>query len=99
MDSEQRAWLVRVLSEVRALQRLHHPNVVQYHHSWLERHRSGDFGPVVPCLFILMEFANAGNLMDLVERCYHHGACLDEDDEIWPFFLDIALGLRTNRFN
>jgi serine/threonine protein kinase len=55
-------WLVRMLREVHLLERLRHPNIVSYKHSWLEYHRFSAFGPKVPCLYILMECANGGNL-------------------------------------
>lgn len=60
------SWLVRMLQEVRTLEGLHHRNVVDYKHAWLEYHHPASFGPTVPCLFILMEFANAGSAEDLV---------------------------------
>lgn len=60
-------WLVRMLREVHLLERLRHPNVVSYKHSWLEYNRLTPFGPEVPCLFILMECANGGNLEEYLE--------------------------------
>lgn len=60
-------WLVRMLREVHLLERLRHPNVVSYKHSWLEYNRLTPFGPEVPCLFILMECANGGNLEEYFE--------------------------------
>ena len=42
-----RPWLLKVLKEVRALERLHHPNIVTYKHSWLELFKPSDFGPEV----------------------------------------------------
>ncbi|KAM3588835.1 putative serine/threonine-protein kinase iks1 [Umbelopsis sp. WA50703] len=60
-------WLVRMLREVHLMEQLRHPNIVNYKHSWLEYHRFSDFGPKVPCLFILMECANGGNLEEYVE--------------------------------
>jgi len=52
-------WLSKVLQEVKALERLKkHPNIVNYQHSWLEFDKCADFGPEIPCLFILMEYAN-----------------------------------------
>lgn len=62
-------WLVRMLREVHLLERLRHPNIVSYKHSWLEYNRLTPFGPEVPCLFILMECANGGNLEEYFE---HH---------------------------
>ncbi|KAI8980463.1 kinase-like domain-containing protein [Pilobolus umbonatus] len=60
-------WLVRMLREVHLLERLRHPNIVSYKHSWLEYNRLTAFGPEVPCLFILMECANGGNLEEYFE--------------------------------
>lgn len=53
---DSRQWLANALKEVRVLERLRHPNIVSYYHSWLERAQTTDFGPEVPCLFILMEY-------------------------------------------
>jgi serine/threonine protein kinase len=56
-----------VLQEVKALERLHHPNIIAYKHTWLERTQPADFGPSnVPTLFILTEYANSGNLHDFI---------------------------------
>ncbi|KAJ2848743.1 putative serine/threonine-protein kinase iks1, partial [Coemansia brasiliensis] len=60
-------WLKRMLREVKLLESLRHPNVVEYKHSWLEMHQMTAFGPKVPCLFILMEYANGGNLQEYME--------------------------------
>ncbi|KAJ1729251.1 putative serine/threonine-protein kinase iks1 [Coemansia biformis] len=60
-------WLKRMLREVKLLESLRHPNVVEYKHSWLEMHQLSVFGPRVPCLFILMEYANGGNLQEYME--------------------------------
>ena len=41
-------WLETKISEVRALERFQaHPNVVHYHHAWLEWAACADFGPEV----------------------------------------------------
>eukprot|EP01132_Coremiostelium_polycephalum_P007398 gene7398-9093_t len=63
-------WLYRVLKEVKALETLQkHQNIINYKHSWLEYDQPADFGPSVPCLYILMEFANSGNLQDyMIEK-------------------------------
>ncbi|KAJ2083254.1 putative serine/threonine-protein kinase iks1 [Coemansia sp. RSA 988] len=60
-------WLKRMLREVKLLESLRHPNVVEYKHSWLEMHQLTSFGPKIPCLFILMEYANGGNLQEYME--------------------------------
>nr|CAG8562340.1 5061_t:CDS:10 [Entrophospora candida] len=65
---DNHAWLVRMLREVHLLETLHHPNIVDYKHAWLEYHKLTDFGPQVPCLFILMECANAGNLEEYLNE-------------------------------
>ncbi|KAJ2766365.1 putative serine/threonine-protein kinase iks1, partial [Coemansia linderi] len=57
----------RMLREVKLLESLRHSNVIEYKHSWLEMHRLTNFGPNVPCLFILMEYANGGNLQEYIE--------------------------------
>eukprot|EP01125_Pyxidicula_operculata_P018875 TRINITY_DN676_c0_g3_i1.p1 TRINITY_DN676_c0_g3~~TRINITY_DN676_c0_g3_i1.p1 ORF type:complete len:692 (+),score=136.75 TRINITY_DN676_c0_g3_i1:23-2098(+) len=64
-------WLNIVLTEVKALEQIkQHPNIVNYKHSWLEMDQIATFGPVVPCLYILMEYANIGNLEDYVLSRY-----------------------------
>ena len=62
-----RPWLLQVLKEVRALEGLHHRHIIAYKHSWLEEaFKPSDFGPAVPCLFLLMEYANRGTLANLI---------------------------------
>ena len=63
-DSKQ--WLLKVSAEIRALEAVHHRNVVSYRHSWLEEARVADYGPSVPCLFVLMEYCNQGTVAELV---------------------------------
>jgi len=43
-------YLFRILKEVRLLETLRHPNIVSYHHSWLETTRFSSFGPSIPTL-------------------------------------------------
>ncbi|KAL1916585.1 uncharacterized protein VTP21DRAFT_5776 [Calcarisporiella thermophila] len=64
---DNHVWLTRMLKEVHLLERLHHPNIIDYKHAWLEEHRLTPFGPMIPCLFILMECANGGNLEEYIE--------------------------------
>ena len=33
---DSKPWLLKALQEVTILQKLHHPNIVQYHYCWLE---------------------------------------------------------------
>ena len=65
-----RDWLMKVLKEVRLLERLHHENIVDYKHTWIEIFQPSAFGISVPCLFILMEYANAGNLDNFIYESF-----------------------------
>lgn len=111
------AWLEVVLREVTALERLHHPNVVSYRHCWLglvfhflfplmfsEIEQIADFGPEIPTLHILMEYANHGNVDDRVlgsflffQTCpFLNSSILPEylsEGEVWGYFIDCLLGL------
>ncbi|KAI9715452.1 MAG: hypothetical protein M1812_005928 [Candelaria pacifica] len=60
-------WLEKVLVEVQLLQNLTHKNLVSYKHVWLEDVKLTNFGPSVPCAFILQQYCNAGDL--------HHYVC------------------------
>ncbi|OCK84628.1 kinase-like protein [Lepidopterella palustris CBS 459.81] len=55
-------WLEKVLIEVQLLQNLSHQNLVSYRHVWLEDYQISNFGPSVPCAFILQQYCNAGDL-------------------------------------
>jgi serine/threonine protein kinase len=55
-------WLKKVLIEVQLLQHLSHQNLVSYRHVWLEDIKLNNFGPSVPCAFILQQYCNAGDL-------------------------------------
>ncbi|KAF7349348.1 Other/IKS protein kinase [Mycena sanguinolenta] len=61
---------------VRLLERLHHPNIVTYHHAWLESCQFSSFGPKVPTLHVLMQWAEGGSLDDFIDvrlgRGSHH---------------------------
>lgn len=63
---DDRKWLSTVLREVKIRELLHHPNIVQYRHSWLEMYSSNDYCPKVPWLFQLMEYCNSGSLENLI---------------------------------
>ncbi|KAK9314416.1 kinase-like domain-containing protein [Lipomyces starkeyi] len=60
-------WLERVLREVNLL-RLTHANLVNYNHVWIENSQLTNFGPSVPCVFILQEYCNCGTLEDYVNK-------------------------------
>ncbi|GAA5944982.1 protein kinase IKS1 [Sporobolomyces koalae] len=58
--------LLRILREVHLLEAVQHPNIISYHHAWLENSATAAFAPPVPTLFVLMAFANGGSLSDFV---------------------------------
>ncbi|MBW0487141.1 hypothetical protein O181_026856 [Austropuccinia psidii MF-1] len=58
--------LLHVLSEVKFLESLRHRNITQYHHAWIEKAQLSRFGPRVPVLYILMDYANGGTLDDYI---------------------------------
>lgn len=59
-------WLEKVLIEVQLLQNLSHENLVSYRHVWLEDFQISNFGPSVPCAFILQQYCNGGDLHDYI---------------------------------
>ena len=59
-------WLRRTLVEVQLLQGLSHPNLVSYRHVWLEDVQITNFGPSVPCAFVLQQYCNLGDLQNYV---------------------------------
>ncbi|KAL8743551.1 MAG: hypothetical protein Q9190_004115 [Brigantiaea leucoxantha] len=59
---DDHGWLEKVLVEVQLLQYLSHQHLVSYRHVWLEDIKLSNFGPSVPCAFILQQYCNAGDL-------------------------------------
>ncbi|KAF1940307.1 kinase-like protein [Clathrospora elynae] len=59
-------WLEKVLIEVQLLQTLSHQNLVSYRHVWLEDFQISNFGPSVPCAFILQQYCNGGDLQSYI---------------------------------
>ncbi|VDC03084.1 unnamed protein product [Peniophora sp. CBMAI 1063] len=64
---ESQSYLLQILREVRLLESLRHPNIITYHHSWLESARFSSFGPAVPTLHVLMQWAEGGSLDDYID--------------------------------
>jgi len=84
------SYFKQVLKEVRISEKVRrHHNTVEYNHSWIDWARTADFGPVVKCLFILMEYATEGSLDDYLLR---HGKNLSIP-AIWYFFLSAVAGV------
>ena len=61
-------WLRKVLVEVQLLQYLSHQHLVSYRHVWLEDVKLSNFGPSVPCAFILQQYCNAGDLQNYIAK-------------------------------
>ncbi|EDN10614.1 conserved hypothetical protein [Histoplasma mississippiense (nom. inval.)] len=59
-------WLKKVLIEVQLLQHLSHQNLVSYRHVWLEDAKLSNFGPSIPCAFILQQYCNSGDLHEYI---------------------------------
>lgn len=83
------SWLQRMLREVHIMEGLRHSNVVTYKHSWLEVYQLSPFAPAVPCLFILMEYADRGNLEDWI----HTSVSLEEKSNYVPAVASLFLGI------
>ncbi|TFK41747.1 kinase-like domain-containing protein [Crucibulum laeve] len=64
---DSHSYLLNILKEVRLLERLHHPNIITYHHAWLETCQFSSFGPKVPTLHVLMQWAEGGSLDDFID--------------------------------
>ena len=59
-------WLEKVLVEVQLLQQLSHQNLVSYRHVWLEDAKLSNFGPSIPCAFVLQQYCNKGDLHNYI---------------------------------
>lgn len=81
-------WLEKVLIEVQLLQYLSHQHLVSYRHVWLEDVKLSNFGPSVPCAFILQQYCNAGDL---------HRYIVDRPDEASNGTYRVQLKARMRR--
>jgi serine/threonine protein kinase len=63
---DSRSHFERIIIEVRLLQKIPHRNLVAYHWTWLEDHQPAKFGPSIPCLWILQDYCNGGDLQSYV---------------------------------
>lgn len=85
---DDHAWLINVLNEVRLLEHLSHQHLVYYKHVWLEDVKISNFGPSVPCAFILQQYCNAGDL---------HHYIIDQSQTSEPASSNQALKERARR--
>ncbi|GAA5963924.1 hypothetical protein JCM3765_006055 [Sporobolomyces pararoseus] len=81
--------LLRILREVHLLEAVQHPNIISYHHAWLETSTPATFSPAVPTLYVLMQFANGGSLFDFVSA---RGGSTTHDET------EVSLEERKKRF-
>ncbi|KAI5370700.1 putative serine/threonine-protein kinase, active [Septoria linicola] len=63
---DSRMYFEKVIVEVKLLQKIPHKNLVAYHWTWLEDHQPSMFGPSIPCLWILQDYCNGGDLHSYV---------------------------------
>ncbi|KAF8223462.1 kinase-like protein [Tricholoma matsutake] len=82
---ESHSYLLKILREVRLLESLHHPNIITYHHAWLESSQFSAFGPKVPTLHVLMQWAEGGSLDDFIDVRLGRGARHIHVDPVEPF--------------
>ncbi|TNJ29870.1 Kinase, IKS [Giardia muris] len=75
---DSRSWLLRALSEVTVLEQMRHPNVVDYHHCWVEDYKAAVNSGPVPHLFILLSYCKGGSLLNLRRKVL--GRPLTEDE-------------------
>lgn len=69
------------MNEVKVLGMLRHPNIIEYHDSFLEE----------KAMMIVMEYAAGGSLHDLLQLRANEGIYLDEEEEIAFLFSQIIL--------
>ncbi|GAA5985992.1 hypothetical protein JCM11641_004893 [Rhodosporidiobolus odoratus] len=60
--------LLSLLREVHLLESLSHPNIITYHHAWLETSLPSPLRPAVPTLHVLMALANGGSLQSFIAQ-------------------------------
>lgn len=89
--SDDPDWRKRVFREVKALEYMHHPNIITYKHTWIEHAKLSDFGPEIPCLFMLMEYANFGNLDDVIWDDEKRLQISEED--LWIMLRELCKGI------
>ena len=71
------------LKEVMILQDLSHPHIIKYYHSFIEQ----------DCLYILMEYAQGGDLHSLMRKRRSKNKMFSEH-QIWRWAYEICLGVR-----
>lgn len=90
------ASLLRILREVRLLESVQHPNIILYHHAWVESTRLSAFGPPTPTLHILMAYANGGSLQSFITQ--RKGGASTEQGEEGDVGAGLSKSERVRRF-
>jgi len=74
------------LNEVRILASINHPNIIGYKEAFFEESTSS--------LCIVMEFADGGDLLQMISNHKKAGTFFSEKD-IWQYFVQITRGLKA----
>ncbi len=74
------------LNEVRILASIQHPNIIGYKEAFFEEATSS--------LCIVMEFADGGDLLQMISNHKKKGTHFSEK-EIWKYFIQITRGLKA----
>lgn len=74
----------QLVSEVNALSKLRHPNIVQYYEKIIEKEQKK--------LYIVMEYCENGDMAQLIKKCKVEKDFVAED-VIWKIFMQILLAL------
>lgn len=86
--------LKRAINEVKLFEKMGrqpHPLIIGYKHCWIENWQPANFGPTVPCLFILMEYAPLGTVEKWLADGEKPGVFKKlPDRQLWQIFVSIA---------
>jgi len=77
------------LNEVRILASIHNPNIVSYYDAFIDEPSQ--------CLCIIMEYADNGDLFQLICQNKKAGTLIPES-LLWNIFLQVVRGLKTLHF-
>ena len=63
---EGKPWLLKALTEANVLSKLNHPNIVKYHHCWIENINTAvNTDERVGHLMLLLDYCRGGSLQNL----------------------------------
>jgi NIMA (never in mitosis gene a)-related kinase len=64
-----------------------HPNIISYKEAFIDEPSQS--------LCLVMEYADDADLLQNIEKHEKEGKALDENQFIWPVFVDVCRGLRV----